>query len=410
MDLCKQELCTGCLACFNICPKEAIKLEQDKEGFVYPQIDQSLCINCGQCQSVCPIINFKSKKNTPIKAYAAWQKDRHILFNSSSGGAFSAIAANVLNNNGYVFGAAFDSNWRVFHKGINNLNDLKQLQGSKYTQSDIGFAFKEIYQLLSKEIKVLFVGTPCQVSGLKSFLNNKKVNLQNLLVIDIACHGVPSPLMFKEYINHLEQTYGSNLVYFTFRDKKWSWLRFNCKAIFRNGKVYLGKWEEDIFMRGFLRDLFLRKCCGKCQFASPNREGNITLSDYWNYQIQPKEKSNEDTGVSVVLINDDKGAKAFNAIKDSLVFFERTVENALKSSPPYSHPFSPSPKRNEFWSDYCSKGYDFLIKKYFYPENIDSHFQKRYKYGRFIHNRLLKIEKKLDFIKVFIWRKILKRN
>lgn len=410
MDLCNQEYCTGCLACYNICPKGAISISQDNEGFSYPYIDHNACINCGQCQSVCPIIKFDTKATYPIKAYAAWQKNKQTLLSSSSGGVFSAIASKVLKDNGYVFGAAFDSNWQVHHKGIKNLDDLKDLQGSKYLQSNIGQVFKEIYQLLSQNTEVLFVGTPCQVAGLKSFLNHKKGNSQSLLTIDIACHGVPTPLMFREYICWLEHTYSSKLTYFNFREKNWSWFRYNCKATFKNGSIYRGKWEEDIFMRGFLRDLFLRKSCGHCRFTTPHREGDITLSDYWNYTELPKEKSNNDTGVSVVLINNEKGLATLNAIKSDLIFYERPIENALQSSPPYSHPFAPSPLRSEFWKDYYEKGFEFLVNKYFYSEPIHPYFQKRYKYGRFIHNLSLTRKKYIDLIKVFIWRKILRRE
>lgn len=410
MNLCKSSDCTGCLACYNACPKEAIYLAKDEKGFTYPAINHATCIDCGLCNAVCPIIDFKEKTNKPIKAFAAWQKNKTNLFQSSSGGVFFSIASHTIRNSGYVYGAAYDEVWRVKHKGINNLRDLNQLQGSKYIQSDIGFAYREIYQHLSQKEKVLFVGTPCQVAGLKTFLNSKRTNVSNLISVDIACHGVPTPLMFKEYLSHLENQYKSKVVQFSFRDKKWSWYRFNCKAIFENGKTYLGKWEEDIFMRGFLRDLFLRESCGNCRFTNSHREGDITLSDYWNYQKKQSEKDNHDTGVSVVLVNTKNGAVIFDEIKNDLICYSREVSDAIKSSPPYSHPFAHSPLREQFWKDYQHYGFAFLIDKYFYPDKIDNYFQKKYKYGRTVSRLLQSIKQMKEFSKVFIWKAFIEKK
>lgn len=395
---CEHKHCTGCLACLNICRHNAILLHTDEEGFVYPHIDEEACVNCGLCYKACPANDTELKTSLPLRAYAAWAKNKDIHRHSSSGGLFSVISEFVLRQGGIVYGAAFDEEWNVIHTFAENSRHLKKLRGSKYAQSNIKYSYKEIEQKLKAGTKVLFVGTPCQIAGIKQFMSIKKTNTDNMITIDLACHGVPSPLIFKKYLNYLENKHHSKLSHYMFREKIWSWKRYNTKAIFKNHCCYRGKWEEDIYMRGFLRDLFLRESCHTCKYACQIRQGDITLSDYWNYWPRENEIINNDTGVSVVLTNTSKGSDIIQAIKNELLIYPREIDDALHSSQPYIKPFPASPLRDEFWTDYKTHDFSYLIEKYFFPEPINPHYAHIYKYGRYFSPYAKKIHDKFGGI------------
>lgn len=386
--------CTGCLACYNICPMKAIAVNNDDEGFYVPSVDNDICIQCGKCEKVCPILTPLDNANAPINAYAAWAKDSIIVRNSSSGGLFSIIA-NLFLDGGSIYAAAFEKDWTVKHICATSKDDVKRQRGSKYLQSYIGEAYSEIKSDLTRGKRVLFVGTPCQVSGLNSYLHLTKTKTSYLITIDLACHGVPTPMIFKDYICYIEKKYGKAVKSFSFREKKWSWMRYNTRAVFSTISSYRGKWEEDVYMRGFLREYFLRNSCHSCKYACSLRQGDITLSDYWNYNPRDGEIKNNDNGVSVVLVNNSKGQKIIEAIKEKLIIYERTKEDALSSSQPYSKPFSASPQRRKFWQDYKENGFEYLIDRYFQPEIILPRYAHVYKYGRlldpfatFIHDKM----------------------
>ena len=211
--------CCACGACLNICPKEAISLKQDEYGFLYPEIDEYLCIRCELCKKVCAFQNVE-EDNVPISTFAAISKNRNQAKNSASGGIFAAIAQYVINNNGIVYGAAFDDSWNVKHIGIEHIEDLIKLQGSKYTQSNTDTTFIEVKKMLALGKQVLYSGTPCQIAGLKKYLGK---DYTNLITIDIICHGVPSNKMFKDYLSYLEAKNNAKIQNFKFRDKKTGW-------------------------------------------------------------------------------------------------------------------------------------------------------------------------------------------
>lgn len=211
--------CCGCSACMNICPNNAIKMKIDNKGFKYPIVDDEKCVNCGLCDKVCPYNNEYTKKEIYNKsvAYGGWNNNDEIRKNSTSGGIFSAISKYVLDNNGLICGAIYDDNLKVIHEIVDNIENLKKINGSKYVQSDMKDNFKKIKKYLEDGKLVLFSGTPCQVSGLNSFLGKE---YENLYTCDIVCHGVPSPKVFEKYKKELEKAKNSEIININFRDKE----------------------------------------------------------------------------------------------------------------------------------------------------------------------------------------------
>ena len=387
MELCKKEQCTGCLACYNACKHKAIKINSDKEGFNYPHIISDLCVECGLCSSSCPILNNQQiHESTPRHTYATWSKQKDIIDNSSSGGAFTILAEEILNYGGVVFGATLDIEKKcVKHIFINDKNDLWKLQGSKYVQSHIGNSYSECSKFLRQGYKVLFTGTPCQIAGLYTYLRK---NDDNLITLDIICHGVPSPLVFYKYLIMLENKENSNIKTFKFRDKHWSWNRFNIKCEFNNGHTYYGIWEKDTFIRGFLRELYLRPSCHNCGFAKSERISDITLGDFWGYRERSSEKLNFDRGISLVLINTTKGNEIFNKVREQNICYEREYNDAVKNQQALRSCFPPSPLRENFWQDFNKMNFGDLMSKYCFPEKLP--FTKKIKY-KFGHLRLYRI-------------------
>lgn len=385
MKLCSNEECTGCLACYNICNKKAIEISTNEEGFVHPFVNLDKCTDCGLCSNVCPILNPYSKQNNErVECYAAWNKDVNVVRQSSSGGFFTTIANWILQQQGVVYGSAFDKDFKVHHVRVDSERDLFKLRGSKYVQSFIGEIFKDVRNDIKLDRWILFVGTPCQIDGLLRFLG-KFSNYERLITIDLVCHGVPSSLMFHEYKTHLETQYKSTLCFYEFRDKQWSWVHFNTKAIFSNGVKYLGTWEEDLFMRGFLREYYLRPSCHQCKYANKHRVSDITMADYWGYKRKKHEIPNKDTGVSIILVHSEKAKALLTDIRPLMNIYPRTLEEATLGNETFEAPFPPNPRRDEFWNDYKNLGYEGLIVKYFYSEPISKDIRCLYRYGKCIY-------------------------
>lgn len=310
--------CNGCHACFNICPKKCIKMEYNNEGFLYPTIDKDICINCNLCKKVCPIIDNQYEKlfnNPSNEAYALKAFSNKLKMESSSGGAFSIIASKILMKNGVVYGAAYDENFLVKHIRVDNIKDLNKLRRSKYVQSCIGNTYSLAKEDLEKGVSVLFTGTACQIAGLKSFLR-KEYN--NLLCIDVICHGVPSPMVWNDYIKGLEKKEKAKIVDINFRDKIQSWIKFNITFTFNNGKIISEQVWNNSYMLGFLKDIYLRNSCYNCEFKNYEikRVSDITMADYWGVDTEEIEFF-DDKGVSLLLINSSKGKKVIENLNDS---------------------------------------------------------------------------------------------
>jgi len=357
--------CTGCSACFNACPKDAIRMIEDGEGFFYPEIDPDKCIKCGLCNKVCPIISPRGDLNqiSDIEVYAAKNKSVDILNNSSSGGIFWAIATGIIGKGGIVFGAGFDENMKVIHKEASNYADLKGLTGSKYVQSEIGSVYKTVKTYLENNKKVFFTGTPCQVAGLYGFLQK---DYENLLTGDLVCHGVPSPKVWRLYLKFLENTYGSQICDVSFRDKVTGWKFYSLTSRFRNSCKYSKSLKEDPFLIGFLRNIYLRPSCHACPFACLPRIGDITMADFWGIGNHRPELD-DNTGTSLILINSQKGKSEFADFSKNLNVYPCTLEEALSSNRSLKEPVRPYARRKHFFNELDTVSFDRIIKKYMTP-------------------------------------------
>lgn len=319
--------CCGCGACFQKCPQKAILMKENEEGFLYPIIDKEKCINCGLCEKICPQFKKVPKKEIP-QAYAVRNKNLEELKNSSSGGFFIILANYVIENNGVVFGAAYDENLNVNHIKIKDKENLKLLQGSKYVQSNINNTYKEAEKELKENKMVLFSGTPCQIAGLNSYLVK---DYDNLITCDLVCHGVPSQKLFKKYIEFLSEKFKSKIVLFNYRNKEkqgWDYFsKIKIKTI--DKKVRYLEPDFDPYYFNFLSGTISRECCYRCHYSTFDRVANITLGDYWGiHKIHPKFYS--PNGNSLILINDNKGQDIFDKVKDKIELLKSDIEKAAK--------------------------------------------------------------------------------
>lgn len=316
--------CTGCGACVAVCPRDCIRMAEDREGFLYPEVDVDRCIRCGACLRACPTLQ-KCEGSQPPAVYAAVSLDDETRSQSSSGGVFSLVASYILDRGGVVFGAAFDPEGNVVHTAVRTREGLSALRGSKYVQSRIGGAYREARELLEQGVPVYFTGTPCQIEGLLKFL---KKDYSHLLTQDLICHGVPSPLAFREYIAYQEKRHGAASTKILFRKKDPAIKPYLIDIEFENGRHYACAANEDPYMKAFLRDFSLRPSCYDCRFKGVGRVSDITLADYWGIdKVHPDFASGD--GVSLVWIHSSKGAHAFEALQGKMKVIPSDLERAV---------------------------------------------------------------------------------
>lgn len=332
-NLADKNQCTGCTACANICPKSCIEMKEDDEGFSYPVIDNSRCISCLACERVCPILNNHTHKDEETKAYAALSKNDETRLESSSGGIFSELAKLILQANGIVYGAKYDNDFKVIHTGIEDIESLKELRGAKYSQSDLSTIFQTVKKQLNNGRQVLFSGTPCQIGGLKAFL---KKDYDNLYCIDFVCHGVPSPLVWKKYIEYRSQVDADNQVpeYINLRNKESGWSHYSYQVEFAYSKSnhYLCQNDKDLYMSLFVNNYILRRSCSNCYYKGYSRESDITLGDFWGiWDILPSMDDNK--GTSVVFTHSNKGEKLLNSAAIHLQSNPVTLDQATMMNP-----------------------------------------------------------------------------
>jgi coenzyme F420-reducing hydrogenase beta subunit len=411
--------CCGCNACVGICPVKAIKTQADEEGFLYPAIDAGLCLECGRCRAVCPVnrdgkekdargrriyvrTDYERKENAYAgyppegdekkndrkdtdfggdepektcgkddeenayeennygrKVYAVKHRDEDARLLSTSGGMFTALSDHIIESGGVVYGAAFDKEHTVRHGRAETKEQRDKMRGSKYVQSDIGDVFLQVRKDLSEGKPVLFTGTPCQAAGLQNYLG--KTDTSGLILCDILCHGVASPLMWREYLHFLERRKRTALKQHYFRSKIYGWHRMTSKNVFQNGKEDAASSLSQIHMRLFLSDLILRPCCHTCGFASPERCTDITIADFWGVERTMPE-FDDNRGVSLVLTNTRKGAGLFDSVRECLEVRESSLSDCLQHN--LEQPTLRPALREQFWKDYFSQGYGFIAGKY----------------------------------------------
>lgn len=331
--------CCGCEACVQVCPKHCISFTQDHEGFFYPEADAATCIKCGICEQVCPILtSYESRR--PQKQYAAINPDDAIREQSSSGGIFTLLAERVIYEGGVVFGVRFDENWQAVFDYTETIVGLVSFRGSKYVQARVGSVFRRVKDFLKQGRKVLFSGTPCQVSALRHFLHHE---YDNLLLVDFICHGVPSPKVWRLYLDEVTQNDVLAVNDIQFRNKKQGWKRFNFDMTYdKNGQRYnISSWhQENRYMRIFLNDVILRPSCYDCKAKGGRSGSDLTIADFWGIeQLNPD--MDDDHGTSIVLLNSEKGLAIFTALQlkkwetkyDAILHLNPSVECSAKEHP-----------------------------------------------------------------------------
>ena len=343
----------------------SIMLVHDKEGFLYPQVDVTKCVDCHLCEKVCPLSKRKDRDDYTIENqhfYAARHNDNEVLMQSSSGGAFSAFARVVLNQDGVVFGATYDSNMKVCHVAIDKEEDLWKLRGSKYVQSDIRGVFHEIKAYLNSGRYVLFSGTPCQVDGLRHFLRKDE---DHLFTIDLVCHAAGSPALFHDYIKYLERKYKKRVVWMNMRDKtKQGWSHHFIQSVyFESGKKVYQNDNMITWWSIYYSHMTNRPSCHECKYANYERPGDITLADFWDDNKTRTDVYSKD-GTSLCVVNSKKGNDFFEKAKKKLLIWEVAKEESWQ--PCLESPTPQSPNRTAFWQCYSQNGSVDAFKKYCY--------------------------------------------
>lgn len=329
--LAKRTLCTGCGSCSMICPHHCIDMNEDEEGFLFPNVNFQKCILCGLCKQSCPILTSKSINRTyRTKLFAAQNKNENMRRQSSSGGIFIALALDIIEQGGVVCAAKYSKKFEVVHSMATTKRELLDYCGAKYVQSKTGQCYREIKEMLSQGKKILFVGTPCQIAGLSSFLKHP---YSNLVLVDIICHGVPSPLVWRKYLEERRQqdANGAELASINLRDKSSGWSRYGYSIRFdyQNGKVYSVHQNNDSFMQGFTSNLYLRPSCSNCKFKGIERGSDITLGDFWGvWDLYPEFDDN--IGTSLLMIHSEKGHKMWKEIRANFRNLEISSEEAIQ--------------------------------------------------------------------------------
>lgn len=348
--------CCGCTACISVCQHNAVTMEKDEEGFLYPHFNQTKCINCGLCEKVCPIIHYKStsKAGNP-KIYATINRNPQQYMQSSSGGIFILLCEYVLSKNGIICGAIYDKEFNVKHSFAKTLEECRAFQGSKYVQSDIRGIYPQIKSLLKSGTFVLFSGTPCQVAGLKLYLHK---NYENLYTTDLICHGVPSPRIFQDYLKFIKGERNIAAINMKSKSKqKGTAIRVD----FTDGKYICQTLKTDLWNKLYFGHLIIRPSCHDCPFTHYNRTGDITIGDAWGiHKYYPNFHPNQ--MVSLTLINSSKGQLLFNNIQNQLDSIGINKEESRQ--PQLEYPTKVSPIRDSFWKDYLQNGWKYILIKY----------------------------------------------
>ncbi len=378
--ICQKSDCTGCHACYNICPKKAISMIEDEFGSIYPKIDKEKCINCNLCKKVCPALN-KTNTNQPLNCYAMQVKNREKLQASTSGGAATIISEKFIKNNGIVYGCAFEKGFKIHHIRIDNINDLKKLRGSKYVHSYIEDSYKNVKKDLDNNRMVLFIATPCQIAGLKRYLLRE---YNNLYTIDIVCHGVPSQKLLKEeLINNVGEKALMESNSIQFRSDEGFVLKLKSK----DKVIYKKNINDSEYYYGFYKSIFYRDNCYTCQYASSYRVSDLTIGDFWGLGEDSKFYGVRNKGVSLLLPLTEKGQKLIDLSKNDIDLEERDIIEALKGNDQLNHPAVKNNKNEKFKKIYPSLGLKKSIKKVDIKRRVKNYL-KKFKTVKFIIKKI----------------------
>lgn len=359
------QACTACTVCYNVCPQNCIEMIEDKEGFIYPRVNQAKCFNCKLCENICPELN---PVESPIyeKAWYGWSKCEDVRKSSSSGGAFTALARKVIDNCGVVYGAIFDYSSKKVTYANSNYSTIEEMRKSKYVQAGLGNTLRQIKKDLDDGKVVMFVGTPCHVAGVKNFLKSHR-NYSKLILCDFICHGVPSPKILKDHLTYLEKIKGAEINTVDFRpktDKKRPWSVHHLKCIFTNQSIYDKAQRLDWYMRAFIiKNIDLRKSCYECKYCQEQHISDITLADFWGIK-QFKPELNDEKGISLIIANTDKGANLITSISLEFNLYGLSWDYAKYVYKPRTVSKYNLEKRNIFFDFYAKNGYEKVMKQF----------------------------------------------
>lgn len=339
--------CCGCGACLQKCPKKAITLEYDKEGFWYPHIDKEKCVDCGLCIKVCHLLsdNYNPNETETKASYCAYNKSDEIMKDSSSGGIFWLLVEYALSKGGVVYGAVAEG-FNVFHRRGETVEECAAFRKSKYLQSDTKNTYVEAQTDLRVGRLVLYSGTPCQIAGLYSFLGKK---YDNLITCEVVCHGVPSRAAFDKWLDELTQkNNGIRPVSMVWRDKVQGWAPVILTYYFEDGHKWESKQSVNMYQKGFVGYLYLRPSCYECQYARLPRIADFTLADFWRYRGKLKTQ-NANKGLSIVLLSSDTAFKIFESLKKKMFFEETDLADTINKCPHIAKKPFKNKKRNKFF-------------------------------------------------------------
>lgn len=356
--LCDSEKCVGCTACANICPTKSISMKEDMYAEVHPFIAEETCTNCGLCRKVCPQLN-EIKYNNPMECYAAWKSNDADRRNSSSGGIAVLLAESVIEQGGVYYGVEFHRNAGVYFTRIDQSDDIRKTQGSKYVQANLGTTFQDIGYDLSRKKPVLFIGSPCQVAGLQLFITNSKYNhyKEKLLTVDFLCHGTVPQKYFTEYLTYLEEKHAYSIDECIFRSNRPE-RNYHLTLMEKNEIQYCKKAEWDKYFYCFLKSITCRESCMECKFKTQGRVGDITIGDFIGLGSDIPFDFVRGVNPSLVLVNTVIGKEQLDKIKNKDVFIKRTIDEAVKGGP--------------------------SLKSEHLSSTLRTHFRKRYIKGNFV--------------------------
>lgn len=394
IQLTSKQDCVGCNNCANICPKQCITMKLDNEGFIYPFVNTDCCIHCNKCIKVCPVIQkIEEHEAKPLQIIGANHKSDKFRLRSSSGGVFGEIASFCLKHGGIVWGAAWKSSYEVYHTYITDIKQLGILQKSKYVQSSLHDSFIHLKKQLTNTKLIVFSGTPCQIKALYHFIGYRP---KNLLTVEIVCHGVPSSLVLQKYLE--EQKWTS----IDFRNKEKSWSKYSVEFQKKEGGIQKEVASENLYMKGFLKDLFTRPSCEKCPAKAFKSQADYTLGDYWGCNTYAPDLY-DDKGTSIVFIHTPKALSVWESIKDSFFYKKETIEHAIEYNPCIMKSVVLSPLRNSFF-----KNMDYSVMK-----SIKRYTKEKTPFKKYIKQQIIALWNLLWFIynKIkYLWLSILDKT
>lgn len=365
--ICDRDKCTGCAACVNICTKDALKMVKNERGFDHPIIDGQKCVDCKMCTKVCPVNNPYKVERNDQKVYAARSLNKELRGKSSSGALFTEISKVFLSDGGVIAGTVFNED---FTEAVFSLcrteDELEKMRGSKYLQSAPGKIYRQVQAEIQNGKKVMFIGTPCQIAALKNLL--KPTEQESVFCIDLICHGVPSPGLWKNYIDDVRKKQNNKRITgVNFRHKKPSWVQFSLKVDFEDNTSYIGSKFCDPYIVSFLREVSLRESCFDCQYTNTNRLGDITLADFWGYKSEKFSSRNDHLGISCCIVNSEKGRALFEKIKGNLLVENQTMEYAIRGNRSLVQPWVKNKYAEPFWELYTVGKINEAFNKYCIP-------------------------------------------